>query len=216
MLETTESLEILTKDNLIFAVFGILLGFIAGYLLHEVMARRQPARLVAGAGAPVQGVPQQGMPPGNPGGGGAAPGSGPAMAEVQQLSQRVQANPNDADAVLQLANMYFEIGEWVRARELYTQYLTLRPENPDVLSDIGVTYREQGQFDQALEHFRRAHSLDATHWRSLFNQVVVLGIDLQRYDEAGEVIQRLRQMQPGNSDIEALAAEVERRRGQRS
>ncbi|HYG64601.1 MAG TPA: tetratricopeptide repeat protein [Thermoanaerobaculia bacterium] len=204
----------MTKDNLIFAVFGILLGFIAGYLLHEVMAARQPARLTAGA--VVQGMPQQGVPPGNAGGAGAPSGPGPAMEQVQQLSRRVQENPNDADAVLQLANMNFEIGQWARARDLYSQYLTLRPENPDVLSDIGVTYREQGQFDQALDMFRRAHALDSSHWRSLFNQVVILGIDLERYDEAEEALQKLRQLQPGNSDVERLATEVEQRRSQRS
>lgn len=204
----------MSRDNLIFAVFGILLGFIAGYLMHEVMAARQPPRLVAGAGVPGQGTPQ-GMPQG--GGNVSPPGTGgPAMEEIQQLNQRLQANPDDAEAVLRLANLNFEIQQWARAGELYSRYLTLQPENPDVLSDLGVTYREQGQFDQALELFRRAHALDSTHWRSLYNQVVVLGIDLQRYDEAEEVIRRLRQLQPGNSDVEALVAAVEERRSQAS
>ena len=35
----------MNKDNLIFAVIGILVGFIAGYLMHEVVASKQPPRL---------------------------------------------------------------------------------------------------------------------------------------------------------------------------
>jgi Flp pilus assembly protein TadD len=205
---TKESVETLTKDNLLFAVFGILLGFIAGYLLHEVMAARQPARLTAQGGVPAQ------MPAAPPTAA-AAPGgadAGPSMEQVQELSRYVQANPNDAEAVLQLANMNFGIGQWARAGELYNQYLKLKPESPDVLSDLGVTHREQGRYDQALELFRRAQRLDPNHWQSLYNEIVVLGLDLRKYDEAAEVLRRLRQMQPGNSDVERLAAEVERGR----
>lgn len=204
----------MNKDNLLFAVFGILVGFIAGYLMHEVMAMRQPPRQLAGAGAPAMPQAPQAMPQ-NTGGAGAPPadgGAGPAMQEIQELSQRVQNNPNDAEAVLRLANLNFEINRWQRARELYEQYLKLKPESPDVLSDLGVTYREQGQYDQALELFHRAQSLDPNHWRSLYNEVVVLAFDQRRLNDADRVLQRLRQMQPGNADVERLAAEVERSR----
>jgi hypothetical protein len=41
------------KDNLLFATIGLLLGFISGYLLHEVMMARQPLRRLAGEAAAV-------------------------------------------------------------------------------------------------------------------------------------------------------------------
>ena len=35
----------MSKDNFISAMFGVLLGFIAGYVMHEVLVSRQPPRL---------------------------------------------------------------------------------------------------------------------------------------------------------------------------
>lgn len=206
----------LTKDNVLFTVIGILVGFISGYLLHEVVAARQPPRLGAGmaAAAAAPGENGPGMTAdasGAPAEGGGAP-SGPAMKEIQELRQFVEAHPNDADAVRKLANLNFDIRNWARAMELYERFLKLKPNDPDALSDLGFCYREQKDFDKALAYFRKAQAADPSHWQSYFNEVVVLGIDQNRFDEADKVLAKLRQMQPNNADIEQLATEVSRRR----
>src|SRR4028118_2157602 len=140
----TEKGDSLTKDNLISVVLGILLGFIAGYLLHEVMAARQPPRFAG----PTQGAAPQGMPldpspgtfqpppdtpprqqpppaappraaappaaplgpprgtcrpspdppPGPQPQMGAAGGDAAPMQEIQELRERAERNPNDAEA----------------------------------------------------------------------------------------------------------------------
>jgi Flp pilus assembly protein TadD len=231
------------KDNVLFAVIGILLGFISGYLLHEVMAARQPPRLrpgdvaaaaAGGGGGAPEGAPDAGAAtasgasgaagaadagapgmgdPAAVGAGATAPGgAGAPMAAIQQLREYVEKNPNDADAVLKLANANFDIHRWDRARELYTQYLKLKPDQPDILSDLGITYRELGQFDHALEQFQKAEKLAPTHWQAQYNQAVVLGIDLKRYDDAQKVLADIEKLQPGNPDVAKLAAEVDRRR----
>jgi tetratricopeptide (TPR) repeat protein len=210
----------LSKDNAISALIGLLIGFISAYLGFEAMSARQPARFVPGSTAPgVTADPdvagsQAAPPPGaqNPG---AAPGAGagPAMAEVQEMQNRVDRDPNDADAVLALANMNFDIQNWPKARDLYARYLELRPGNPDILSDLGVTYRELKEYDKALELFNQAQTVAPDHWQSRFNEVIVLAFDLKKFDEADKVLEELRRMQPGNADIERLASEVERQRG---
>jgi hypothetical protein len=213
------------KDNLIFAVFGILVGFISGYLMHEVVANRQPPRLTpelraqivmpgedpTAAGGPTDArVGDAGA--GGPGGDAAAPAGGPAMAEVQQLRDYVAKNPNDADAVLKLANLNFDIRNWQRAQELYNQYLKLRPADPDVLTDLGISYRESQKFDEALARFKEARKLAPEHWQSYYNEVVVLAFDLKRYDEADRLLAELQRMQPGNPDVAKLADAVTRQK----
>jgi tetratricopeptide (TPR) repeat protein len=207
------------KDNLLFATIGVLLGFIAGYLLQEVMVLRQPPRLLPGQAAAIA----QGAPAAGPGMG-PAPNQAPpdqgqgsadaqaSMAQVQQLRQYVEQNPNDADAVLQLAHLNFDIQNWGRARDLYLQYLKLRPENPDVLTDLGAAQRELGDFDAALKSFVRAREIAADHWQSRFNEVLVLAIDLKRLDDAQARLAELQRLQPDNPDVQRLAAEVARRR----
>jgi tetratricopeptide (TPR) repeat protein len=221
----------LNKDNLLYTLVGILIGFVSAYLLFDAVARRQPPRLTpelraqiamegenpaqpaggeAAAEAPTD---ARAADTSNPGMGGAAPGGGgPAMAEIQQLRDYVAKNPDDADAVLRLANLNFDIRNWGRAQELYGHYLKLRPGNPDVLTDLGISYRETQQFEQALEQFRQARKLAPGHWQSYYNEVVVLAFDLKRLDEAGPLLQQLQRMQPDNPEVAKLADAVARQR----
>lgn len=201
----------MNKDNLLFAVVGILLGFVSGYLLFEAMAARQPPRLGTAGGAPTAAGPM-GQPAAPPQGAPAQGGSGPAMAQIEELQRRLQENPNDADAVRTLANLNFDIQNWQRAQELYSRYLEIRPNDPDVLVDLGVTHRELGQFDRALELFHQVQQQNPNHWQSYYNEVVVLAFDLKRFVDAEAALARLRELQPGNPDVERLATAVEQQR----
>ena len=69
-----------------------------------------------------------------------------------------------------------------------------------------------GKYEEALEQFNKAVKLDPDHWQSRYNQAVVLGIDLKRYDDASRILAELAKLQPGNPDVARLAAEVDRRR----
>jgi hypothetical protein len=228
------------KDNLLFALIGLLFGFTLGYVVQEIMVSRQPLRRLPGegavtssaaapdaaaAGAPGDGgAANDGAGGGSaaagaagdgaagPGGAGAAGGGAPPMAAVQQLRDYVATHPKDADAVLKLANMNFDISNWGRARDLYTQYLGLRDPNPDVLTDLGTCYRQLRQFDRALEQFRRAQKLAPGHWKSLFAEVVVLAFDLDQRDAADQAFARLQAAAPGQPEVAQLGAEMQRRR----
>jgi tetratricopeptide (TPR) repeat protein len=233
----------LTKDNLLYVLVGLLLGFVAGFLLQEAMAVRQSQRLLPAQAAALaaQGAPgnADGVPPmpndarvapmpesgpagvlgaapqpgaggvGGAGGAGAAQGApGPVMEQVRQLQARIDKNPKDAEALVGLANMNFDIKNWARARELYERYLALHAPDPDTLSDLGVCYRGLGEYPKALDMFRKARQLAPDHWQSLFNEVVVLTFNLRQMDQAQTALQQLEKMQPGNPDVQQLATEV--------
>ncbi len=195
----------MTRDNVLFLVIGALVGFISGYVMHEAMAVHQPA--------PRRAVEGQTPAPGSGSVGGGTPqaGPGPAMEQVQQLRARVEQNPNDAQAVRQLANLNYDISNWDRAASLYQQYLELDPGNIDVMTDLGAVFRQLGQPQQALEQFRMARQLAPDNWQSLYNEVLVLGFDLADGPAAHEAVNRLVEMQPENTDVERLAAEVRKR-----
>jgi tetratricopeptide (TPR) repeat protein len=205
------------KDNALFATIGVLIGFLAGYLLQEVMVLRQPARLLPGqAAVAVQGAPGPGGPapeadagpPGAAGSNGGAP-----MAQIQQLLDRIKANPADAEAVLQLASLNLEIRNWARARDLYLRYLELQPADPNlpnVLLDLAVAQRELGELEPALTTLRQARQISPQHWQSLFNIVVVL-VDLQRFGEAEKALAELKRLQPDNEQVNQLATALAER-----
>ncbi|HKH43566.1 MAG TPA: tetratricopeptide repeat protein [Thermoanaerobaculia bacterium] len=201
----------MNKDNLISAVFGILLGFIAGYLLHEVMASRQPPRFVPGApnamsgGSPVSpeapAAPQQDLA-----------AAQAQQQEMEQLEQLVKDNPTDAQAVRRLADLNYDRAQWPQAEALYSQFLKLEPGNIDVLSDLGVVYRNLQQYDKALETFDQVQRVKPGHWQSLYNKTIVLAFDKRQLDEAQKVLDELQKLQPGNPNVAQLAAEIEKQR----
>ncbi len=213
-----ESLDV-NRDNLLFATIGILVGFITGYLVHEVMSTRQPPRLTPEMRAQivVPGGEQGGAAAAPEGGGEAGPAAGAAgsaqgQQAVQELKAYVEKNPNDADAVRQLANLNFEIRNWKRAQELYNHYLELKPGDPDVMTDLGTAYRATQEFDKALNLFQQVHKAAPDHWKSYFNEVVVLAFDLKKPDEAKAPLAKLQQMQPGNKSVIELADAVAKQR----
>lgn len=207
----------MNKDNALFATIGVLLGFLAGYLLQEVMVLRQPARLLPGQAAVAvqgagQGQPGPGAPPAGPPGS-AGSDVGAPMAQIQQLLDRIKANPEDAEAVLQLASLNLEIRNWARARDLYRRYLELQPADPNlpnVLLDMAVAQRALGELEPALATLRQARQISPQHWQSLFNIVVVL-VDLQRFGEAEEALAELKRLQPDNAQVNELATAVAER-----
>jgi hypothetical protein len=50
------------------------------------------------------------------------------------------------------------------------------------------------------------------HWQSRFNEVIVLGFDLGRVDEAAQVMAELKELQPDNPNVQRLDQELERLR----
>jgi tetratricopeptide (TPR) repeat protein len=175
------------RDNALFLLVGLLGGFLAGYVAHEAMTAVQPARAPAGAAV----APH---PPVAEGGG------QPAMSEINRLREIVERNPEDREALRALANMNFDIGNWARAQELYERYLTLDPDNPDVLTDLGISIRSQGDFNRALELFR-SEAGDPAHWQSTFNESsLAFGLSDRR---GGAAARRAARLAPGNPDVGA-------------
>lgn len=200
----------MNKDNLISAVFGILLGFIAGYLLHEVMASRQPPRFVAGAPNAMAGGAVLPEAPGAPQQDMAAAQA--QQQEMQQLEQFVKDNPTDAQAIRRLADLNYDRAQWPQAEALYSKFLELQPGNTDVLSDLGVVYRNLQQYDRALAAFDEVQRVQPGHWQSLYNKAIVLAFDKRELDEAQKVLDVLKTLQPGNPNVAQLAAEIEKQR----
>lgn len=225
----------MNRDNALFALMGLVIGFVAAYPVFEAMSSRQPALRALGEAAEVASAS------------GPSAGTGGQMnEEVRRLREYVDANPNDADALRALANLNLQVRDFLRARSLYERYVSLRPDDPEgvltlanlyyetrefakakesfeaylqigpetagALTDLGNCYRFLNQPERALELMKRAERLDPEYWISLYNQVLVLAFDYKDFARADEVLGRLRQLQPANPDIENLAAEVEKRR----
>src|SRR3989304_140877 len=145
------------KNPIATAVVGILLGFFFGYLIGQ----NQGAVPVPQASNPHAGVPGAppltGQPQMAPEGGRTAATANPRLLEQAREPETLLAqHPNNYDHLVQMANTQYDLNDFVKAAGFYEKARTIRDESADVLTDLGVCYKETGKAQKALELFDRA------------------------------------------------------------
>lgn len=116
---------------------------------------------------------------------------------IADLEKRAAANPDSAPDWINLGNIYFDAHMPLDAIKAYERALVLAPRNADVLTDLGIMYRETGDFAKAVATFHKAIEVDPGHQNAMFNEGVVLANDLHKNDEAIAAWQRLLDINPG-------------------
>ncbi|MBK9090614.1 MAG: tetratricopeptide repeat protein [Holophagales bacterium] len=196
-------------DRILFAALGALVGFAGAWVSLE--GRHTVATPAPAMGAdPNAGVP--GAPPMN-GPAAAMPAGMPAVepAARQRLQDALAvaaAKPGDYDALVQLGNAAYDVREFAQAADAYERALKLHPDDANVMTDLGTAYRNEGQFDKALELFRKARASDPKHWQSLYNEVIVLAMDKHDHEGADAALARLKKEHPGLPALAGLEQQI--------
>jgi len=116
--------------------------------------------------------------------------------KILELEKETQSNPGNANAWLQLGNLYFDTDNPQRAINAYKNYIELIPDNPDVWTDLGVMYRRNGQPQEAIGSFSKAIEIDPRHQQSRFNKGVVFLHDLNNPTAARKEWEELAKLNP--------------------
>src|SRR6266567_2770445 len=190
----------MTRDNLLFAIIGILLGFIAGFLLASNITQREAA-MRAGA---MTAQSSQGLPPNHPpvGGGDQTAGEGgqQMLASVQTAMKQARENPNDFDAQVTAAKLEYQIQRYDQAIEYLLSANKLKPDNAEVLGMLGEANMDAQHFDAAAKWYRAALQKNPSDLASLDGYCFVL---LQTGDSknAEEAMNKLAKIDPTNQDL---------------
>lgn len=170
-----------------------------------------PAAIAADPHAGVPGAPPLTGAAGMPGTGG-MPGTSAIDPMVQQhlreARSAAEAKPGDYDALVQLGNWAYDAHEFAQAVDAYERALKVKPGDPNVMTDLGTAYKNEGQADKALELFRKARAADPTHWQSLYNEVLVLALDKRDAAGAKTALERLKAEHPGLPAVDALERQI--------
>jgi tetratricopeptide (TPR) repeat protein len=157
---------------ILMVVIAFLIGFISGATVAILRGTKGAEKT-----ATVQ-KPQM-APPGAPAPAPPARDSIEVASQVQTLKDIVKKDPKNLPAWVELGNLYFDSDQPKEAIEAYSRYLAVKPDNADVRTDMGIMYRKLGQFDRALEEFRKAAQGDPKHVNSRYNIGLVLLHDKQ-------------------------------------
>jgi tetratricopeptide (TPR) repeat protein len=137
-----------------------------------------------------------------------APVSG-RQQRIAAMRQLVDRDPGNAKGWVALGNEYFDSEQRGKAIEAYGKALQIEPNNPDVLTDQGVMYREIGAFDKALDNFKKASTINPTHLPSLLNLGVLYAQDLKDQDKAIKTWNRLIRIAPMSPQAMKAQAYIE-------
>ena len=150
-------------------------GFLAGVLVHQAVNGPAVPETQFSQSAPApaqQAAPQQSPAPDRA-----------TAARIAELEKAVIRNPSDRDAFVELGNLYFDSDQAKLAILAYENALRLRADDPGVTTDLGVMYRRDGQYQKALDCFRKTLEIEPGHPVALFNTGIVFYYDL--HDAAG-------------------------------
>jgi tetratricopeptide (TPR) repeat protein len=149
------------------------------------------------------------------------PGSGggqPSLAadpvvrqKLSDLEAAVAKEPKNADLLVQLGNTAYDVEDWKKAIDSYERALKLRDADPNVLTDLGVAYRNIGNLDKALAMFTQASARDPNHWPAQFNLAIVYGIDKGDTKKALEILTKLKKEHPEIPALDRLTGDLEQR-----
>jgi cytochrome c-type biogenesis protein CcmH/NrfG len=180
---------------LLVAIGAYWLGSSRGSQVAPPMPGAPTAGLPPGAGPPpgmAQGpLPQVGTPP----------GAAPDFQTQQRIAiaeQLVKKEPKNVQAWIQLGNDYFDTHQAQKSVDAYSKALALKPNDPDVLTDQGVMYRELHAYDKAVANFEKANQVDPRHVQSLYNLGVVWAYDLRDNQKAARYWGRVIELAPGS------------------
>jgi tetratricopeptide (TPR) repeat protein len=186
----------MTRDNLLFGIIGVLLGFIIGFMLHGVMSEREAARATSG-------VAQQGqsLPPNHPPiGGDSSDGSQQTMMQVQEAMKQAREQPNNFEAQVTAAKLEYQINRFDQAIEYLLAANKLKPSDFDVLAMLGVANMDAGHFDAAEKWYKAALQQKPNDIPVLDGNCAVL---LSKGDVKGaeDAINKLAKIDPANQDL---------------
>jgi Flp pilus assembly protein TadD len=184
-----------TKDNLMFAIIGLLLGFIIGFMVHSFMSQRE-----GGPRGPMQQT--QSMPPNHPPVGGDQGGdSGQQMlASVQTAMKQARENPNDFEAQVTAAKLEYQIQRFDQAIEYLLIANKLRPTDADVVAMLAVANLDGGHFD-AAEKWYKAALLKTPNDIPLLDGLCAVLLSKGDAKAAEEAINKLAKVDPTNQDL---------------
>ncbi len=196
----------MTRDNFLFTICGLLAGFILGYFV-ATGGGRSPAALPAAAAA---------VPAGTGTDAALTPTPTELAAHVNEAREAVARDPGNPDLNLQLANALYDASDWKGAAEAYEKVLSSRPNDANMITDLGSCYRNMGKFEKALEMYQKAQQIEPSHSQSLLNMTLVYVFDLKDPAKAQAAFDRLKKEHPEIPRLNDLQLRISELRASKS
>lgn len=182
----------MSRENILFAIIGLLLGFIVGFMFASSMSQKAMQAATAGT----QAMPSDHPPVG--GQNGANPQA--TFQQVQAALEKARNEPKNFEAQVQAADLYYQIQRFDQAIEYLLKANEINPTDYRTVVLLGLVNLDAGHFDTAEKWYRAAMKMKA-------DDVMVLSglaaTTLQKGDAkaAEDAIAKLEKVDPNSVDL---------------
>jgi len=138
----------MNRENLLFAIIGLLLGFIVGFMFASSMSQKAQTQTASAS---------QNLPADHPPIGAQNGQDGAAMREqVTAKITKARNEPQNFDAQVEAASLFYQIERYDQAIEFLLKANQLKPTDYETVATLGVVNLDAGHFDQAEKWYRAA------------------------------------------------------------
>ena len=183
----------MSRENILFAIIGLLLGFIVGFMFASSMAQKAAMQPATAGALPADHPPVTGQ-------GQNAPNPQAMQAQVQATIEKARNEPQNFDAQVQAADLYYQIQRFDQAIEYLLKANTLKPTDYKTVVLLGMVNLDAQHYDQAEKWYRAAMKMKSD------DVMVLAGLaatTLQKGDAkaAEDAIAQLEKVDPNSEDL---------------
>jgi tetratricopeptide (TPR) repeat protein len=183
----------MTRENFLFAIIGILLGFIVGFMWASTLSQKTASQQAAATQSlpadhpPIAGGQNAGNPQG-------------MQAEVTASIEKARNEPQNFDAQVKAAELYYQIQRYDQAIEYLLKANQLKPTDYQTVKILGMVNLDAGHYDTAEKWYRAALKMKS-------DDVMVLSglaaVTLQQGNAkaAADAIAQLEKVDPNSEDL---------------
>lgn len=141
----------MNKENILFGIIGLLAGLIVGFMFANSVNKNAVSNAPAPAGQTA------GLPEGHPGidGTGGAP-AGPMSPQTQAALEKAKNEPDNFDAQIKAAELYYQIQKYDGAIEYLTRANKIQPDNYEVIVHLANANFDSNKYVEAEKWYSKA------------------------------------------------------------
>lgn len=150
----------MNRENLLFAIIGLLLGFIVGFIFASSMSQKTAPTQTASA---AQSMPADHPPVGAQN----APDPSAIREQVTASIEKARTEPKNFEAQVKAAELYYQIQRFDQAIEYLLKANQLKPTDYETVANLGLVNLDAGHYEQAEKWYRAALKMKSDDVRIL-------------------------------------------------
>ncbi len=95
--------------------------------------------------------------------------NGESEKAAKLIKQARKENPDDLALMNAEANLYYKAGDMVKYKAIINEVISKDPNNPELYYNLGVASKKNGEFDPAVEYYKKALELNPDYVEALIN-----------------------------------------------